>query len=200
MKYSPLIQDLVRALTALPGVGPKSAQRMTLQLLERDREGGRRLAAALRAAMDNVKHCLRCRNFTEQPLCAVCADSRRDQSLLCIVETPADMLALEQSGGYRGLYFVLMGRLSPLDGVGADELALDLLWRRLAEEPISEVILATSATIEGEATSHFIAEGLRPDISVTRIAQGVPLGGELEYVDAGTLARALSGRKQFERF
>ena len=197
---SELINQLASALRCLPGVRQKSSQRMVMHLLERNRSGGLRLAEALIRCLNEVGHCTRCRNFTEQPLCAVCADSRRDQSLLCIVETPADMLALEQSGGYRGLYFVLMGRLSPLDGVGADELALDLLWRRLAEEPICEVILATSATIEGEATSHFIAEGLRPDISVTRIAQGVPLGGELEYVDAGTLARALSGRKQFERF
>lgn len=196
---SELISQLANALRCLPGVGQKSSQRMVMHLLERNRVGGLHLAETLIRCLNEVGHCARCRNFTEQPLCPVCRDPKRDHSLLCIVETPADMLALEQSGGYRGLYFVLMGRLSPLDGMGPDELGLDLLWQRLAEEPITEVILASSATIEGEATSHFIAEGLRPGMTVTRIAQGVPLGGELEYVDAGTLARALSGRNHFER-
>ncbi len=195
MKHSPLIQELVRTLTALPGVGPKSAQRMTMQLLERDRDGGRRLSAALLAAMDNVKHCGRCRNFTEEQLCPVCADRTRDDALLCVVETPADLLAIEQSGTMRGRYFVLMGRLSPLDGLGPDEIGLPQLIAR-AREDVTEVIVATNPTVEGEATAHYIAEALAPlGIRVTRIAHGVPMGGELEFVDSGTLAYAFAGRR-----
>lgn len=185
----------MRTLTALPGVGPKSAQRMTMQLLERDRDGGRRLSAALLAAMDNVKHCGRCRNFTEEKLCPVCVDRTRDDALLCVVETPADLLAIEQSGTMRGRYFVLMGRLSPLDGLGPDEIGLPQLIAR-AREAVTEVIVATNPTVEGEATAHYIAEALAPlGIRVTRIAHGVPMGGELEFVDSGTLAYAFAGRR-----
>lgn len=195
MKYSPLIQELVRALTALPGVGPKSAQRMTLQLLERDRDGGRRLAVALKAAMDNVKHCVRCRNFTEEALCPVCADRSRDDALLCVVETPADVIAIEQAGTFRGRYFVLMGRLSPLDGLGPDEIGIPQLVARVGEG-VQEVIVATNPTVEGEATAHYIAGALASSgVTVSRIAHGVPMGGELEFVDSGTLAHAFAGRR-----
>ena len=195
MKYSPLIQELVRALTVLPGVGPKSAQRMTLQLLERDRDGGRRLSAALLAAMDRVRHCKRCRNFTEEDLCPVCLDRSRDDSLLCVVETPADVIAIEQAGTFRGRYFVLMCRLSPLDGLGPDEIGMPQLVERV-REGVAEVIVATNPTVEGEATAHYIAGALAPlGASVTRIAHGVPMGGELEFVDSGTLAHAFAGRR-----
>ncbi|MFP5383152.1 MAG: recombination mediator RecR [Gammaproteobacteria bacterium] len=195
MKHSPLIQELIRALTALPGVGPKSAQRMTLQLLERDRDGGRRLALALAAAMDGVRHCARCRNFAEAELCPVCADPMRDDALLCVVETPADLIAIEQAGSFRGRYFVLMGRLSPLDGLGPEEIGIPELASRV-RDGVREVIVATNPTVEGEATAHYIAETLAPmGISVTRIAHGVPMGGELEFVDSGTLAHAFAGRR-----
>ena len=195
MKHSPLIHDLVRALTALPGVGPKSAQRMTLQLLERDRAAGRRLAATLLAAMDNVRHCMRCRNFTEEELCPVCADRARDDALLCVVETPADLIAIEQAGTFHGRYFVLMGRLSPLDGLGPDEIGMPELVARV-RDGVAEVIVATNPTVEGEATAHYIGEALAPfGVSVTRIAHGVPMGGELEFVDSGTLAYAFAGRR-----
>lgn len=195
MKHSPLIQELIRALTALPGVGPKSAQRMTLQLLERDRDGGRRLALALAAAMDGVRHCARCRNFAEAELCPVCADPMREDALLCVVETPADLIAIEQAGSFRGRYFVLMGRLSPLDGLGPEEIGIPELASR-ARDGVREVIVATNPTVEGEATAHYIAETLAPmGISVTRIAHGVPMGGELEFVDSGTLAHAFAGRR-----
>ncbi len=197
MKQSPLIQELVRALTALPGVGPKSAQRMTLQLLERDREGGRRLSVALLAAMDRVRHCTRCRNFTEETLCLVCQDRSRDDALLCVVETPADVMAIEQAGSFRGRYFVLMGRLSPLDGLGPEEIGIPELLSRIGDG-ITEVIVATNPTVEGEATAHYIAEAVaeaRPGVAVSRIAHGVPMGGELEFVDSGTLAHAFAGRR-----
>lgn len=195
MKHSPLIQELVRALTALPGVGPKSAQRMTLQLLERDRDAGRRLALALAAAMDGVRHCARCRNFAEAELCPVCADPSREASLLCVVETPADLIAIEQAGSFRGRYFVLMGRLSPLDGLGPDEIGIPALVSR-TRDGVREVIVATNPTVEGEATAHYIAETLAPlGVAVTRIAHGVPMGGELEFVDSGTLAHAFAGRR-----
>ena len=179
----------------LPGVCPRSAQRMTYWLLERNREGGGRLAAALEAAMQGVKHCSRCRNFAEEELCPVCADPRRDQGQVCIVESPADVLAIEQSGEYRGRYFVLMGHLSPIDGIGPEEIGLNLLERQLGE--VSELILATGTTVEGEATSHYIQEMVRgTSISVSRIAQGVPMGGDLEYVDGATLAQAMKSRRQ----
>ena len=199
MNFSPALENLVEALRCLPGVGPKSAQRMTLHLLERDREGARTLAAALLEAAENVDHCSRCRNFTELEVCEICSDPRRERSTICVVESPADVLALEQSASYRGLYFVLMGHLSPIDGIGPEEIGLDLFQRRGAEEGISEVILATNPTVEGEATAYFLSEMLAGSpVRLSRIAHGVPLGGELEYVDGSTLAHALSGRVPVE--
>ena len=191
-----VIEALVSALRCLPGVGPKSAQRMTYHLLERDREGGRRLASALVTAMNEVGNCRRCRTLTESELCPVCASSSREQCTLCVVETPTDMSAIEHGTDYRGLYYVLMGSLSPLDGIGPAELGLDRLADRLREGEIQEVILAMSATVEGEATAHFVSELAREsNVRATRIAQGVPVGGELEFVDSSTLAHAFSGRR-----
>lgn len=196
MRFGPAIDALMDALQCLPGVGPKSAQRMTMHLLERDRQGASTLAAALAHAVERVGRCRLCRNLSEESLCAICASERRDRSLLCIVETPADVMAVEQAGGYRGLYFVLLGRLSPIDGIGPAELGLDLLASRAREESFREVILATNPTVEGEATAFFITEQLRAaGVPVSRIAHGVPLGGELEYVDGGTLQHAFLGRK-----
>lgn len=197
MQFSPLIQELIQALKILPGVGQKSAQRMAFQILERQREGGERLATALQAAIEQVGHCRVCRTLTEAETCSLCADSkRRDSGLLCIVETPADVVAIEQTSQYQGCYFVLMGHLSPLDGIGPDEIGLDILARRLEQEAIAEIILATNPTVEGEATAHFIAElARRQNIRTSRIAHGVPVGGELEYVDQATLGHAFSGRK-----
>jgi len=193
----PAIDRLIEALRCLPGVGPKSAQRMTYHLLERDRSGGRHLAQALADAMERVGHCRQCRTFTEQELCGVCASERRDRSVLCVVETPADVLAVEQATGYRGLYFVLMGHLSPLDGVGPEELGLDRLIERLDAGEVAEVIVATNPTVEGEATAHYIGELARErGVRATRLAHGVPLGGELEYIDGGTLSHAFSGRRE----
>jgi recombination protein RecR len=199
MKFSPALQNLMEALRCLPGVGPKSAQRMTLHLLERDREGATALADALHAAIERVDRCSRCRNFTELEVCEICSDPRRDGTTICVVETPADVLAVEQSGGYRGVYFVLMGHLSPIDGIGPVEIGLDLFHRRVVDEGIQEVILATNPTVEGEATAYYLTDMLLPEgVRVTRIAHGVPLGGELEYVDGSTLAHALSGRRPVE--
>lgn len=198
MSESPLIESLMQALRCLPGVGPKSSQRMAYHLLERDREGGRRLAAALQAAMDEIGHCRECRTLSESELCRHCASERRDRSVLCVVETPADVSAIEQSTAYRGLYFVLMGHLSPLDGIGPEQIGLDLLAKRLASGEVTEVILATDSTVEGEATAYYVAEMVRErGIRVTRIAQGIPLGGALEFVDSSTLAHALSVRQDF---
>lgn len=197
MQFSPLIVDLIDALRGLPGVGPKSAQRMAMYLLERDRPGAQRLARALQAAVDGVGHCRRCRTLTEYELCAVCSSPRRDASKLCVVEMPADAMAIEQSGGFQGLYFVLLGRLSPLEGVGPGDLGIDQLVRRVRDEGVEELILATNPTVEGDATAFFISEQLKGGgVEISRIAHGVPLGGELEYVDAGTLAHAFSGRKR----
>lgn len=197
MAHSPRIERLIEALRCLPGVGPKSAQRMTYHLLERDRAGGRRLAEALLAAMDQVGNCRRCRTFSETEICALCTSPARDAALLCVVESPADVAALEQSTGYRGLYFVLMGHLSPLDGIGPQELGLDLLEARLADGEVRELILATNPTVEGEATAHYIADMARArGVRATRIAHGVPLGGELEYIDGGTLSHAFAGRQE----
>jgi len=196
MRFGPLIDQLIEALQCLPGVGPKSAQRMTLHLLERDRGGGRFLADAIAQALDRVGRCNLCRNLSEEPVCPICANPRRDRGLLCVVETPADVFAVEQAGGYDGLYFVLLGRLSPLDGIGPTELGLDLLAERARTENFREVILATNPTVEGEATAYYVGEQLRDvGVSVSRIAHGVPLGGELEYVDGGTLQHAFLGRK-----
>ncbi len=199
MNFSPAIEELIEALRCLPGVGPKSAQRMTLHLLERDREGAENLAGALSTAVDKVGHCQRCRNLTELEVCEICVDPKRDASTLCVVETPADVLAVEMSGSFRGVYFVLMGHLSPIDGIGPDEIGLELLHRRVVEERISEVILATNPTMEGEATAYYLIDLLlSDDVKVSRIAHGVPLGGELEYVDGSTLAHAFSGRRRVE--
>ncbi len=199
MAFSPLIDRLVDSLRCLPGVGPKSAQRMAFHLLEREREGGLKLAEALEQAMTGVGRCDQCRTLTEQAVCFLCQDQRRDHSLICVVETPADVLALEQSGSYRGLYFVLMGHLSPIDGIGPEQIGVSFLLGRVQQESIQEVILATNPTVEGEATAYYITEQIKAQgVIVSRIAHGVPLGGELEYVDVGTLAHALSGRKVIE--
>ena len=193
MAASPLLNRLITALRCLPGVGPKSAQRMALHLLERDRDGGRRLIEALQAALDGIGHCRLCRDLSETDVCALCANPRRDRSLLCVIETPADVLAVEQATGFQGVYFVLMGHLSPLDGIGPAELGLEA---RLDQGEVREVILATNPTVEGEATAYYLAELARErGIRATRIAHGVPLGGELESVDGGTLAHAFAGRR-----
>jgi recombination protein RecR len=195
MATSRLIGQLIESLRCLPGVGPKSAQRMAFQLLEHNREGGRQLAAALTQAMERVGNCSACRTLSEDPVCCLCASERRNRSQLCIVETPADVQALEQATGYQGLYFVLMGHLSPLDGIGPEALGLDMLETRLASGEVQELILATNPTVEGEATAHFISEMARAHaIRATRIAHGVPMGGELEYIDGGTLSHAFAGR------
>ena len=197
MRFGPLIDQLMEAFQCLPGVGPKSAQRMTLHLLERDREGGEYLSAALARAIERVGRCKRCRNLSEDPLCPICASARRDQGLICVVETPADVFAVEQAGGYAGLYFVLLGRLSPIDGIGPAELGLDLLGERAREEGVKEVILATNPTVEGEATAVFISKLIKPlGVHVTRLAYGVPVGSDLEYADEVTLSRALEGRRE----
>jgi recombination protein RecR len=193
---SRLLGDLIEALRCLPGVGAKSAQRMAFHLLEREREGGIKLAGALDKAMREVGNCTRCRTFSEEPLCSLCASSSRDRQVICIVESPSDLAAIEQATGFRGQYFVLLGRLSPLDGLGPEELGLPLLAERLGEGEIEEMIVATNPTVEGEATAHYIAQlaraaGVRP----TRLAHGVPLGGELEFVDRGTLAHAFGSRQ-----
>lgn len=195
--FSPLIDQLVTALRCLPGVGPKSAQRMALHLLERNREGAFNLAQALEQAAQAVQRCSRCRTLTEQAVCGLCRNERRDASQLCIVETPADVIAIEQSGTYSGKYFVLLGHLSPVDGIGPAEIGMDLLLERLQNEPVEEVIIATNPTMEGEATAHYIAErGKALDIKISRIAHGVPIGGELEYIDGGTLSHAFTSRRE----
>jgi len=196
MIASPLLRELVEALRCLPGVGPRSAQRIAFHLLEHDREGGRHLADRLAAAMEGIGRCRLCRTFSESDTCELCASNGRDRSLLCVVETPADIVAVENSTSYSGLYFVLMGHLSPLDGIGPAELGLDALEQRLGEGEVAEVILATNPTVEGEATAQYISERAHAQgLRVTRIAHGVPLGGELEYVDGGTLAHAFAGRR-----
>ncbi len=191
------IDSLIKSLCRLPGVGPKSAQRLTYHLLERAREDATQLAESLHDAVLKVGHCKKCRTLTETELCNICTNPRRDSSLLCVVETPADILAIEQAHSYKGHYFVLMGHLSPLDGIGPREIGIDLLEKRLTQNLFTEVILATNSTIEGEATAHYIANLItKYKIRCTRIAHGVPVGGELEYVDAGTLSHAFSGRRQ----
>jgi recombination protein RecR len=194
--FSPLIDELMSSLRCLPSVGPKSAQRMALHVLERDREGAERLAKALLTAVEHVKRCERCRTLTEQALCGICNNSRRDNTLLCVVETPADVLAIEQSGTYQGKYFVLLGHLSPIDGIGPEDIGIDQLMHLLQQEPISEVILATNPTVEGEATAFYISERAKHmNVIVSRIAHGVPLGGELEFIDGGTLSHAFASRR-----
>lgn len=195
MRLSPLLEQLIDAMRLLPGVGPKTAHRMAFQLLERGRENGKRLAKALDDAMHQIGHCKLCRTFSEVEICQLCSSPNRDRSLLCIIESPIDLIAVEQMGSFRGTYFVLMGHLSPLDGIGPEDLGLTQLNALLAENIIKEVIIATNPTVEGEATAHYISEMVKShQIRVTRIAHGVPLGGELEYIDSGTLARAFSGR------
>ncbi len=194
-----LLDELIESLRCLPGVGPKSAQRMAYQLLQRNREGGARLSEMLRLAMERIGHCKVCRNFTEAEICNLCSDTSRDHSILCIVESPSDMAALEKATDYRGLYFVLHGRLSPLDGIGPEQLGLEALCERFEAGTVSEIILATNSTVEGEATAHYIGELARArSLSVMRIAHGVPLGGELEYVDGGTLSHAFAGRTRIQ--
>ncbi len=199
MSFSPLVEKLMESLRVLPGVGPKTAQRMAMHLLERDREGGRRLAGVLDEAIERVGYCRRCRTLTEEEICALCESARRDDTLLCVVESPADQLAIEEAGGYRGRYFVLHGHLSPLDGIGPEDIGLDQLEARVAEGGVEEMILATNPTVEGEATAHYIAAQLAPHgVRLSRLAYGVPMGGELEYVDGGTLSRAFNGRLPFQ--
>ncbi|HEC15654.1 MAG TPA: recombination protein RecR [Sedimenticola sp.] len=197
MSQKPLLSQLIEALCCLPGVGPKSARRMAFHVLERDRSGGRHLAEVLAEAVEKIGHCGRCRTLSESGICRQCANPNRDDAQLCVVETPAEMLAIEQAIDYRGRYFVLGGRLSPLDGIGPKEIGLDLLEQRLAEGTVQEIILATNPTVEGEATAHYIGEMAKArGIRATRIAHGVPLGGELEYVDGGTLSHAFTGRQE----
>ena len=194
------LDELILALGCLPGVGRKSAQRMALYLLERDQSGARRIADAMHAALEKVKHCQQCRNFCDEDVCDICADDERDQHILCVVEAPADVIAVESSGAFRGRYFVLLGKLSPLDGYGPEQLGLDLLEQQLDERDIREIILATSATVEGDITAQYIADfAAARGIASSRLARGIPLGGELEFVDSGTLSRALSGRQQIDK-
>ena len=186
---------MIQALQCLPGVGIKSAQRMALHLLERDRRGGKNLAKSLYAAIDNIKKCYLCRNFCEGKLCTICANEHRDHSLICVVETPADLISIEQIDTFYGLYFVLLGRLSPIEGIGPEELGINLLLERIQSNNVQEVILAMSATVEGEATAYFLSEHMKKmNIQVSRIAHGVPVGGELEYIDEKTLSYAIKGR------
>lgn len=192
-----LLEQLIDALRVLPGVGQKTAQRMAYHLLEREREGGRRLSEMLAVALERIGHCGQCRDFTEGELCAICASASRDRHLLCAVESPADRLAIEQATGYRGVYFVLQGRLSPLDGIGPGELGLEQLAERLRQGEVSELIIATNPTVEGEATAHYLAQLARQHgVKPSRLAHGVPLGGELEYVDRGTLSHAFGSRSE----
>ncbi|MDJ0908410.1 MAG: recombination mediator RecR [Woeseiaceae bacterium] len=199
MSYSPLLVKLIDALRCMPGVGQKSAQRIAFHLLERDREGASAMSGALAEAVEGIGHCKRCRMLTEHEICSICTDRGRDETQLCVVETPADVVALEDATGFRGLYFVLMGHLSPLDGIGPEELGLSALEERLGSEGIEEMIIATNPTVEGDATAHYLAElAARHNVQASRIAHGVPLGGELEYVDGGTLSHAFYGRRVVE--
>ena len=199
MNSSPLIDQLIEAFRCLPGVGPKSAQRMTLYLLERNRSGGLKLSQSLAAALDSVGNCQQCRTLTEENVCRICASHSRNRKICCVVESPADIFAIEQSGTFRGLYFVLMGHLSPIDGIGPEQLGVSQLLDKIETEGFDEVIIACNPTVEGDATAYYIAEQLKPfDVIVSRIAHGVPVGGELEFVDGGTLSHAFSGRKVME--
>lgn len=199
MSFSPLLVQLIEALRCMPGVGKKSAQRIAFHLLERDREGASHLSGALAKAVQGIGHCKRCRMLSEHELCSICSASGRDETQLCIVESPADVMAIEDATGFRGNYFVLMGHLSPLDGIGPQELGLTLLEERLAEGGMAEMIIATNPTVEGDATAHYLADlAERHNVQASRIAHGVPLGGELEYVDGGTLSHAFYGRRLVE--
>lgn len=197
--FSPAIDELLAALRCLPGVGPKTAQRMALHLLEKNTEGADRLAIAIQRSREAVFNCPQCRNLTESDPCRICADSSRDDTQLCVVESPMDVFAVEQSGSYRGRYFVLRGHLSPMDGIGPDDIGVPALMARVSIGDVREVILATNPTVEGEATAHYLAERLRESgVSVTRLAQGMPSGGELEYLDGLTLSQAFRSRRQVE--
>ena len=197
MQRKGLLGQLIQNLCCLPGVGPKSAQRMAFYLLQRDRNGAKTLAETLLHAIDNIGHCRQCRTLTEHELCEICADTSRDDALICIVESPADVWIVDQAAVFKGRYFVLHGRLSPLDGIGPDELGLDLLEQRLAAGMVKELILATNSTVEGEATAYFIGEiAKKYRVQASRIAHGVPMGGELEFIDSGTLSHAFNGRKE----
>jgi recombination protein RecR len=197
MKTPSSLEELIAALRRLPGVGPKSAQRMAYHLLQRDQPAAARLATALSQALTKIRQCEQCNNYAEAAICELCSSSRRDRSLLCVVESPGDLLMMEQAQCYEGLYFVLMGVLSPLDGIGPKEIHVERLFRRAADGAVKEVILATNFTVEGEATAHYLGEGLRGrGLTVTRIARGLPVGGELEHVDSGTLAQAVLERRQ----
>jgi recombination protein RecR len=196
MKNPPALEQLIDSLRCLPGVGPKSAQRMAYYLLQRDRNGASALSAALETALEVVDHCKLCNTFSEQPICPLCAADNRDKNLLCVVEMPTDLLMLENTHAFTGMYFVLMGRLSPLDGIGPKEIHLDKLIKRAQDGLVNEVILATNYTVEGEATAHYISELLKTrGIKTSRIARGMPMGGEIEYVDSGTLAQAMMERR-----
>ncbi len=198
MSESSLLNELVSTLKCLPSVGARTAQRMAFHLLEHDREAGLKLATAMRDAIENIGHCNQCRTLTEHETCRICEDTRRNPQTLCVVENPSDVLAVEQATAYRGYYFVLMGKLSPLDGIGPDELGLDVLEHRLAEGEVEELILATNPTVEGEVTAHYISElAQKHNVKTTRIAHGVPVGGELDYVDSSTLSHAFDGRRDY---
>ncbi len=198
MSESSLLRELVDALRCLPGVGARTAQRMAFHLLEHDRQGGERLANIMMAAMQHIQHCERCRTLTEQTTCRLCSNPARDASLLCVVEHPSDVVAIEQATAYRGYYFVLGGRLSPLDGIGPEDIGLDILEQRMDEGNVQELILATNPTVEGEVTAHYISElAAKRKIATSRIAHGVPMGSELEYVDSGTLSHAFEGRRKY---
>ena len=195
-----LIDELISSLQVLPGIGPKSAQRIALQVLQRDQKGGRRLSNALREAIEKVGRCQRCRNLTELEICQICTDERRDRSLLCVVESPADVLAIDFAGGFKGTYFVLNGRLSPIEGIGPEELEIDRLETLVCSESLKEVVIATNPTMEGEATATYIASMLQDKVGlISRIAHGVPLGGEIEYTDGGTLSHAIARRRDLSR-
>ena len=196
MSYSPLLLRLIDTLRCMPGVGQKSAQRIAFHLLERDRSGAGELSKALADAVESIGHCNRCRMLTEHDICNICSASGRDDSLLCVVESPADVMAVEDATGFRGLYFILMGHLSPLDGIGPEELGISILEGRLSDGTVKELIIATNPTVEGDATAHFLADlAGKNQVQASRIAHGVPLGGELEYVDGGTLSHAFFGRR-----
>lgn len=199
MSYSPILTQLIDGLRCMPGIGQKSAQRIAFHLLERDREGASNLSSALAQAVESIGHCTRCRMFTEHDLCSICSAAGRDETQLCVVESPADVMALEDATGFRGSYFVLMGHLSPLDGIGPEELGLSQLEERLDGGKVTELIIATNPTVEGDATAHYLAEmATRHSVTASRIAHGVPLGGELEFVDGGTLSHAFYGRRAID--
>lgn len=200
-KVSPLVDSLIESIQCLPGVGPKSAQRMVLHLLEREREGGKLLSEALSLALELVGQCRQCRIFSEDELCSICKNEKRDKQVICVVESVSDVFAIEQSNQFRGKYFILHGHLSPIDDIGPEQLGLNQLFLMVRSEEISEMILATNSTLEGEATAHFIYDSLKDieSLSLTKLAQGVPLGGELEYVDRGTIMHAFSGRVNLKR-